>query len=507
MLEIQNLSFSYGEKELFSKAELKLYPNEHIGIVGLNGSGKTTLMKLISHQLAPDEGMITWDKFTSFTYLDQYLNLYDDLTINEYLYGVYEDLFKKDDDLNNLYAALSNNDELNYVKILQKAERLQTELEDAGFYMIKSKIGNIINGLGIHVDENHLIGKLSGGQRVKVFLGKMLLEEKDILLLDEPTNFLDTDHIEWLMKYLVNYKHGFITVSHNPEFLDTVATAIVSLENKKLIKYRGNYSSYLKQRLQSTQTYEKDYKKQQIFIKKTEEFIKKNIVRASTTKRAQSREKMLTKLDVLAKPQSEKKIQFTFPFTKSFNTKCLEIKKLAIGYDHILLNNLNLSLNFGDKIVIIGENGIGKTTLIKTILGEIPSFEGIVKISPYNDLVYFSQDRIIEDINALDYFRQTYPLMNDGEIQSILAIYGIKGTLALKSMLQLSGGEITKVRFAKLNLKPSNFLILDEPTNHLDRNAKTALFNALASYPGTVLLVSHERAFYKQLEMKEIYLR
>ncbi len=507
MLEIKDLSFSYGEKEIFSHAELRLFPGEHVGIVGPNGSGKTTLMKIISFHLSPDEGKIIWDKNISFAYLDQYLNLYDELTIQEYLYGVYKDLFKKEDDLNKLYHDLGHVDPSLYDKILQKAERLQTELEEAGFYMIKSRIGNIINGLGINVEDEHLIGKLSGGQRVKVFLGKMLLEEKDILLLDEPTNFLDSSHIEWLMKYLQNYKNGFITVSHNIDFLNFVATSIVALENKKLIKYKGNYSSYQNQLSLNLNTYEKEYKKQQILIKKTEEFIKKNIVRASTTKRAQSRQKMLEKIDVLAKPQNEKKITFSFPFTKSFNTKSIEIKKLAIGYNHILINNINLNIEFGDKVVIVGKNGIGKTTLIKTILGYIPPLAGTIKLASYNDIAYYSQDYKCSLINSLEYFRQDYPLLLDSQIQNMLAIYGIKGNLAIKPMNELSGGELTRVRFAKMNQQASNLLILDEPTNHLDKNAKTALFNALQEYPGTVILVTHEKLFYKQLQMKEIFLQ
>ncbi|MDD4212461.1 MAG: ABC-F family ATP-binding cassette domain-containing protein [Bacilli bacterium] len=504
MLEIQNLIFGYGDKELFHQAELKIYQGEHVGIVGLNGTGKTTFLNLLCHRLLPDEGNISWDRHTTFSYLDQHLAIYDDQTVQAYLYDVYQPLFQKEEEMNRLYQSLETVDPSHYDKILDKAYRLQNELEEHGFYMIKSRIGNVINGLGIRIEEQQLIRHLSGGQRAKVFLGKMLLEDKDVLILDEPTNFLDAQHVDWLMKFLSSYKNACLVVSHNTEFLNGIATAIVAIENKKLVKYKGNYEDYLNQRTMKIETYEKEYQRQQEFIKKTQDFIQKNIVRASTTKRAQSRRKMLEKIDVLERPQAEKKVHFCFDFTKSFNTKCVVVNQLAIGYDYPILGNINFNINFGEKVVIIGKNGVGKTTLLKTLLQEIPPLEGNFKVSPYNDVSYFQQEVPIHDTTAIEFFREDYPLMNDLEIRNILAQYGIIGELAIKSMKQLSGGEVTKVRFAKMSLTSSNFLILDEPTNHLDRNAKSSLFHAISTYPGTVILVSHEKYFYKQLAMREI---
>lgn len=504
MLEIENLTFRYGDLELFHQAELKLYPGEHVGVVGLNGTGKTTMMNLIAYRLMPDEGSILWERNTSFSYLDQQLTVNDDATVEEFLYDVYAPLFRKDEDMNRLYQSLETADPRDYDKILTKADRIQTELEQLDFYMIKSKIGNVINGLGIHIAEDQLIRTLSGGQRAKVFLGKMLLEEKDVLLLDEPTNFLDAVHVDWLMKFLSSYKNGFIVISHNTEFLNGITNVIVALENNKLVKYRGNYEDYLKQRTMKMETYEKAYEKQQTFIKKTEDFIQKNIVRASTTKRAQSRRKMLEKIDVIAKPQAERKVSFRFDFTKSFHTKSVIVKELVIGYQAPILSHLSFEISFGEKVVITGKNGVGKTTFIKTLLKLIPPLGGGITVSPYNDIAYFSQEENVVDQNAIDYFRTDYPLMTDQEIRSILALYGIVGENAIKSMTQLSGGEMTKVRFAKMSLTRSNLLILDEPTNHLDRNAKSSLFHAISAYPGTVILVSHEKYFYKQLQMKEI---
>ncbi|MFA7127028.1 MAG: ABC-F family ATP-binding cassette domain-containing protein [Bacilli bacterium] len=504
MLEIQNLTFGFGDKELFHQTELKIYKGEHVGIVGLNGTGKTTFLNLLCHRLLPDEGHILWDRNISFSYLDQHLAIYDDQTVKSYLYDVYSTLFQKEEEMNRLYQSLEVVESSQYDKILDKTYRIQSELEDRGFYMIKSKIGNVINGLGIHIKEDQLIRQLSGGQRAKVFLGKMLLEEKDVLILDEPTNFLDAVHVEWLMKFLVGYKNACLVVSHNTEFLNGIATIIVAIENKKLIKYKGNYQDYLKQRTLNMESYEKEYQKQKDFIKKTQTFIQKNIVRASTTKRAQSRRKMLDKIDVMVKPQAERKVNFRFDFTKSFNTKSMVVKNLTIGYDYPILQNINMEINFGEKYVVIGKNGIGKTTFIKTILAEISPLQGEFSVSSYNDVSYFSQEVPITAVNALEFFREDYPIMNDFDIRNILAQYGIIGELATKPMLQLSGGEITKVRFAKMSLTSSNLLILDEPTNHLDRNAKSSLFHAISIYPGTVILVSHEKYFYKQLQMKEI---
>ena len=508
VLEIDKLRFSYKDKELFNDLSVRIFDNEHIGIVGLNGTGKTTLMKLIAGQLIPDSGTITWDSNKSFSYLDQHLEVHSDQTIEEYLYSVYNPLFQKENQMNDLYSSLAEVDESKYDKILNKAYNIQEELEQSGFYEIKSRIGNIINGLGIQIEENRLLKELSSGQRAKVFLGKMLLEEKDIILLDEPTNFLDLQHVEWLSKFLVNYKNTFLVISHNFEFLNSCCNVILALENKKLTKYKGNYDQYLKQRDMNLETYQKEYEKQQKEIKRTEEFIQKNIVRASTTKQAQSRRKQLERMEKLEKPVAIKDVHFKFPFSASFNSEALTVRKLQIGYTKPILPPIDLKIIFGEKVVIIGANGVGKSTFIKTILGIIPEISGNVKMPFYNKPLYFEQEYNGKmDINAVDFFKEKYPAMIDTKIRDILGKYGIVGELAIKKLSELSGGELTKVRFARLSLESSNMLILDEPTNHLDKNAKNALFKAMSEYPGTIILVSHEKDFYKKLNMKEIHFR
>lgn len=504
MLEVKDLQFSYGDKQLFNKVNVRIFSNEHVGLVGVNGSGKSTFMNLIAHRLSPDYGEIIWDKNITFSYLDQRLAVYDDLSIKEYLYNVYEELFEQEDKMNSLYDSIAYAAEKDYDQILKRADNIQTFLEENDFYMIKSKISNVINGLGIDVKENRILKNLSGGQRAKVFLGKMLLEEKDVLLLDEPTNFLDTHHVDWLARFLNDYKKSFIVISHDNNFLNQVTNTILNLENKIITKYKGNYDDYIRQQALRKQTYEKEYEKQQVYIKNTEEFIKRNIARASTTKRAQSRQKALEKIDRLEKPVKERKVHFNFPFTKSFHKNPLIVEELDIGYNRKILENINLEFEFGKKYVIIGKNGIGKTTFIKTILGTIPSLGGKVLLSSLNDITYFEQEILVSHQNAIDFFREDYPLLEDEEIRKILARYGIVGPLATKGMDKLSGGEVAKVRFAKVSLEKSNLLILDEPTNHLDKNARKSLYKALSQYPGTVILVSHEDEFYQGLNIKEI---
>ena len=506
ILEIENLNFGYLGETLLKNVNMRLLPKDHMGLVGTNGCGKTTLLNLIAYRLIPDSGKVVWLSEESFSYLDQHLKVHDNLTIHEYLYQVYDELFAKEKEMNDLYASLETADPNKYDKILNRAYRIQEELDEKDFYMIKSKISNVINGLGINYDENWILKNLSSGQRGKVFLAKMLLEEKNVLLLDEPTNFLDIQHIDWLSKYLVNYKHEFIVISHDQSFLNQVCNVICAIENKTVTRYKGNYDDYLKQRVMKNKQYEAEYVAQQKFIKKTQDFIDKNIVRATTTKRAQSRQKVLDKLVVLEKPTTIKKVKFNFPFSNSFNSEALTTNKLVIGYDKPILAPISLKVYFGEKIVITGKNGVGKSTFLKTILGIIPALDGKFKIPFYNKIVYYEQEYHGDlDITPIEYIKEDYPLMEDKKVRDLLGIYGIIGELAIKKLSELSGGEITKVRFAKLSLETSNLLVLDEPTNHLDKYAKEALYNAMAEYPGTILIVTHEKDINKKIKSREIH--
>ncbi|MCK9536954.1 MAG: ATP-binding cassette domain-containing protein [Bacilli bacterium] len=505
VLDIRNLQFGYTDKNLFNGLDLRLFHNDHLGLIGANGVGKTTLLNLIAHRLAPDGGHVEWNPGITYSYLDQYLKLHDKLTMKDYLYRVFEPLFGLEQKMNDLYLMLETVPVSRYDKILEQAYRIQTELEKNGFYLIKSKIANVIGGLGIYYEENRLLGNLSGGQKVRVYLAKMLLEEKDVLLLDEPTNFLDTPHIEWLIKLLQGYKSAFIVTSHNTDFLNRICNRIAEIENKKVTVYKGDYQSYIRQKSLTDEQYLAAYEAQQKLIKHNEEFIAKNIVRAKTSKRAQSRRKMLDKLQVLEKPPAERKIKILFPFSRPFRDFALVVKKLSIGYLHPLLSPLSFKVGFGDKIVITGKSGVGKTTFIKTVLGFITPLNGTVLLNSLNNILYFAQEYSGNlNCSAIDFIQNDYPLLPNNEIRDILAVYGIRGDLTLKPLRQLSGGELTKVRFAKLGMTAANILILDEPTNHLDKTAKAALFSAIAEFPGTVILVTHEKSFYSKLNMKEI---
>ena len=506
LLDVNELKFGYLGETLLNKVDFKLLPNDHTGIVGANGTGKSTFMNLIAHRLIPDSGTIMWDKNTTFSYLDQHLKVYDNMSISSYLYDVYKELFKKEEEMNALYNSLEGKTPELMDKILNKASNIQEYLDQNDFYMIKSKIYNIINGLGIDEDLNKLIGNLSSGQRAKIFLGKMLLEENDVLLLDEPTNFLDSGHVDWLSKFLINYKHPFIVISHDKVFLNNVCNVIYCLENKTLTRYKGNYEDFVRQHELYKEQYEANYLAQQRYIKKEQEFINKNIVRASTTKRAQSRRNALEKIDLLDKPTKEITYKFSFPFSNGFHSEALTCKKLVIGYDKPLLLPINLTVQYGERIVIVGANGIGKSTFVKTILGEIKAISGVSKMPFYNKVLYFAQEYDGSmDINPLNYFKELYPTYDDKKIRSILGRYGITGDLAIKPFRELSGGEQTKVRFARLTIESSNMLVLDEPSNHLDKEAKKAMVDAINEYPGTVILVSHEKGFYNELNVREIH--
>lgn len=508
LLEITNLRFNYSDKELFNDANFRLLPNDHMGIVGVNGCGKTTLLNLIAKNLKPDAGKIEWLPGISVGYLDQHAKVDNKISIKDYLYDVFADLFKKEKEMEELYASMAYIDEALYERTLDHANQIMELLEKKGFYAFKSSIGNVISGLGI--DESRIddpLSKLSGGQRAKVILGKLLLKQPDILIMDEPTNFLDVMHIEWLTKYLSTYPKAFIVVSHDFNFLNNISNVIVELSNQVLTRYKGNYQYYLKEKEIRNITYQRQYENQQKFIKKTEEFIDKNIVRASTTKRAQSRRKILEKLECLAAPTAEKVIKFTFPFSKEEAQTPLKVNNLLIGYEKPILNPITFETRKGQKIVITGENGVGKSTLVKTLLEEIEMLDGDFTFASNADVSYFQQEyKFDNNITAFQVVKNEHEYYDNKTIRQVLSRVGIGPDLVMKKMVELSGGEQAKVRLCLMTLVKANFLILDEPTNHLDYVAKKALFEGLKEFKGTVLIVSHEKEFYQSLADKEIKL-
>ena len=497
ILEVRNLKFGYTNDELYNSVSFDLNLGEHAVLVGPNGCGKSTFMKIISGKLREDSGTVTWLKDIRYAYLDQQLEVSKDMPIDEYLHGVYENLFKKEKELNKIYETVGDMPSYKQDEMLNIAESMREYLEINNFYNIETEINNVVVGLGLNrMDLSRKLSTLSGGEKEKVYLAKLLLEKPDCILMDEPTNFLDKAHVDWLGEFLNGYKGTFLVISHDQEFLKVIAKIVFAFESKSINRYKGDYNYYLSERDLRLKRQEEAYNRQQALIKKTEEFIQKNIVRASTTKQAQSRRKMLEKMDRIEKPKEEYKPHIKFPFSKDLSQEALKIKDLVIGYDHPLLPKFSKTIRKNERIEIYGKNGIGKTTFIKTILGEVKAINGSYEFGPSVDINYFSQE---EDINLeetpIDYIRELYPLMETGAVMSTLAPLGIRGDLARKPLFELSGGELERVRLSRLTLKKSNFLILDEPTNHLDKITKDALRKAIIDFPGCVLLISHEKGF------------
>lgn len=508
ILDVTGLKFKYKDVELYKEAEFHLEPREHVVVVGDNGSGKSTFMKIISKNLIPDAGKVTWLPHVSYSYLDQHLEMTNDKTIEEYLTDVFSDLFKKEHEQQRLYESLATADSKDFDKIMNKAESITKYLEENNFYAIASTVGNVVNGLGIDsYGMDTIMNTLSGGQRVKVYLAKLLLQEPDVLLMDEPTNFLDSDHIIWLSKYLKSFNGAFIVVSHDEGFIREIADVVYSLNNGVFTRYKMNYDAYLKERGIREEMYEKAYLNQQKKVKEIQSFIDKNIVRATTTKRAQSRRKMLEKMTLLEKPKNHIPMKLHFPYSKQTGQEVLKLKDLVVGYENkVVLGPLSYLLGQNKKIAILGRNGVGKTTILKTITNEITKLGGDFIWNPSVDLNIFRQEEdSFNDVTPVEYLRYFYHLKTDGELRSVLAKVGIQKDLAIKKISELSGGERTKVRLALMTMKKSNVLILDEPTNHLDPLTKLELFDALNEFPGVLILVSHEKDFYDELVDDELY--
>lgn len=507
LLEIKNLSFSYGDEQLYRHASMRFFKDEHAVLVGPNGTGKSTLLKLLDHRLKPDQGSVEWLPHIRVGYLDQYAHINPSLKVKDYLYDVYKHLFDKEERLNQLYHMMSLEDS-NLEDLMQKASRVQEELLESDFYTIKSQVLKILSGLGL--DESILslsIKTLSGGMRAKIILSKLLLEEADVLLLDEPTNFLDVRHIEWLTKFLQSYPKAFLVVSHHEEFLKAIATTVFALEQGEITRYKGDYDFYVKEKALRAVQLEKSYVAQQKFIQKTEEFIQKNITRAKTSKRAKSRRKMLEKLPRIKAPTKDKTYQFYFPLGRSTGKEVLKVNELVIGYDFPLVDPISFIVLKEEKVAITGKNGIGKSTLIKTLLSQIDGLNGHFSWIDTAQIAYFKQDEAYQEgLTPFSIIHHEYPDFDRQAIMSLLGSHGVHYDMAHREMNTLSGGEQTKVRLALLRHKKANVLILDEPTNHLDFAAKEALKEALIDYQGTLILVSHEQEFYQDICDYEITL-
>lgn len=505
LLEVENLSHSFAEKELYKDSSFEVYKGEHLGVVGQNGTGKSTLIKILLKEILPDKGTIKWQNNIRIGSLDQYAIVNEEETIFDYLRTAFEELYNIETNLNKLYEEMANNYTEN---IMNKVSKYQEILEEENFYGIDSTIQKVASGLGINaMGMENLLKNLSGGQRAKVILAKLLLQNPEVLILDEPTNFLDKEHIEWLSEYLQTFQGAFIIVSHDFEFLDKVTTCICDIEFNKIKKYRGNYSSFLKQKGALREEYIRQYESQQKEIKKLEDYIAKNKARASTAQMAKSREKKLDKMEKLDKPTFTSKPHIHFKSLENTAQVILEVNDLEVGYYYSLLPKMKFDVRNEEKLVITGFNGIGKSTLLKTLIGQITPISGNFRFSDtIKKIGYYEQDLIWDNPNEtpLEIIGRKFPKLTQKQIRKHLADCAIKKEHVMQAINTLSGGEQAKVKLCQLSLTPCNLLILDEPTNHLDVDTKEELRKALLEFKGTVILVSHEASFYKDLATRVV---
>ena len=506
ILNVEHLSHGFGDRAIFHDVSFRLLKGEHIGLVGANGEGKSTFMNLITGRLQPDEGKIEWAKKVRAGYLDQHTVLQKGMTVRQVLTSAFDFLLEMEQELSGLYEKMGEVSGDGLQQLMDEAGTLQDLLTTHDFYMIDAKVEEVGRALGLaEIGLDRDVTELSGGQRTKVLLGKLLLEKPDILLLDEPTNYLDAGHIEWLKRYLNDYENAFILISHDIPFLNSVVNLIYHMDHQELTRYVGNYDKFQEVYAVRQAQLQAAYEKQQKEIADLKDFVARNKARVSTRNMAMSRQKKLDKMDVIELAAQRPKPEFHFLEARTPGRYLFRTKGLVIGYDKPLSSPLNLEMERGSKIVLTGANGIGKTTLLKSILGLIPALSGSVEQGDYLEIGYFEQEMSEGGTNTcIEEIWQTFPAFSQYEVRSALAKCGLTTKHIESQVRVLSGGEQAKVRLCKLINRPSNVLVLDEPTNHLDVDAKTELKRALSAYRGSILMVCHEPDFYDGLATEVI---
>lgn len=501
ILNVENLSHGFGDRAIFENVSFRLLKGEHIGLIGANGEGKSTFMNIITGKLQPDEGKVEWSKNVRVGYLDQHTALEPSMTIRDVLKSAFSYLFEMEERMNEICDAMGDAQEKELENMMEELAVIQDMLTMHDFYIIDSKVEEIGRALGLEeigLDRN--VSDLSGGQRTKILLGKLLLEKPDILLLDEPTNYLDVQHIEWLKRYLNEYENAFILISHDIPFLNSVINLIYHMENKELNRYVGDYDKFQEVYAMKKSQLEAAYKRQQQEIEELEDFVARNKARVSTRNMAMSRQKKLDKMDIIELAKDKPKPEFYFKEARAAGKIIFETKDLVIGYDEPLSSPLNISMERGQKLVLTGANGIGKTTLLKSILGLIPALSGKVELGDYLSIGYFEQEIAPGNTTTcIEEIWKEFPSFTQYEVRSALAKCGLTTKHIESQVRVLSGGEQAKVRLCKLINRETNVLLLDEPTNHLDVDAKEELKRALKEYKGSVLLICHEPEFYDGL--------
>ena len=501
ILNVEHLTHGFGDRAIFHDVSFRLLKGEHIGLIGANGEGKSTFMNIITGKLMPDEGKVEWAKNVRAGYLDQHTVLEPGMTIRQVLASAFDFLYEMESQMNDICDKMGEASPEDLEAYMEELGTIQDLLTMHDFYMIDSKVEEVARALGlldIGLDQD--VTELSGGQRTKVLLGKLLLSKPDILLLDEPTNYLDAEHIAWLKRYLQEYENAFILISHDIPFLNSVVNLIYHMDNQELNRYVGDYDKFQEVYAMKKAQLEAAYNKQQKEIADLKDFVARNKARVSTRNMAMSRQKKLDKMDVIELAAEKPKPEFFFKEARTPGRIIFETSELVIGYDTPLSSPLNLSMERGQKIVLTGANGIGKTTLLKSILGLIPPLSGSVTQGDYLEIGYFEQEMSGSgDNSCIEEIWQEFPGFTQYEVRSALAKCGLTTKHIESRVKVLSGGEQAKVRLCKLLNRPTNLLLLDEPTNHLDVDAKDALKEALKEYRGSVLLICHEPEFYQDV--------
>ena len=504
ILNVEHLSHGFGDRAIFQDVSFRLLKGEHIGLIGANGEGQSTFMSIITGKLQPDEGKVEWAKNVRVGYLDQHTELKKGMTVRETLASAFAFLFDLEEQMNQMYDKMADATEEEMASYMEETGLIQELLSAHDFYMIDAKVEEVGRALGLaEIGLDRDVTELSGGQRTKVLLGKLLLEKPDILLLDEPTNYLDVEHIEWLKRYLNDYENAFILISHDIPFLNSVVNLIYHMDNQQLNRYVGDYDKFQEVYAVKKAQLEAAYNRQQKEIAQLKDFVARNKARVSTRNMAMSRQKKLDKMDVIELAAEKPKPEFHFKEARVPGRYIFKTSELVIGYDEPLSVPLNVEMERGEKLVLTGANGIGKTTLLKSILGLIPVLGGSVELGDYLEIGYFEQE-MSQDIETtcLEELWQEFPAYSQYEARSALAKCGLTTKHIESKVRVLSGGEQAKLRLCKLVNRQSNLLVLDEPTNHLDVDAKDELKRALQEYRGSILMVCHEPEFYEGLATK-----
>ena len=504
ILNVEHLSHGFGDRAIFQDVSFRLLKGEHIGLIGANGEGKSTFMSIITDKLQPDEGKVEWAKNVRVGYLDQHAVLEKGMTIREALKSAFSFLYEMEEEMNQICDRMGEASEEEMAAMMEGLGTIQDLLMAHDFYIIDSKVEEVARALGLsEIGLDKDVSELFGGQRTKVLIGKLLLEKPDILLLDEPTNYLDTEHIEWLKRYLQEYENAFILISHDIPFLNSVVNLIYHMENQRLDRYVGDYDRFQEVYAAKRSQLEAAYKRQQQEIAELTDFVARNKARVATRNMAMSRQKKLDKMEVIQLGREKPKPEFHFLEASTAGKYIFETKDLVIGYDEPLSKPLNLVMERGDKIVLRGANGIGKTTLLKSILGLTPALNGTVELGDYLAIGYFEQEMAPGNTTTcIEEIWKEFPSYTQYQVRSALAKCGLTTQHIESQVRVLSGGEQAKVRLCKLINRETNVLLLDEPTNHLDVDAKTELKQALTEYKGSILLICHEPEFYEGLATK-----